>query len=120
MPYKDPVVREQYRKDYYEENKEIIIARATEYNKNNKEKKHRAACKSRWKKYGIISNNYDDIYDLYMKTENCQMCEVKLTTGKRCGTSKVLDHDHETGLFRNVLCHICNCKRRISIFKIIY
>jgi len=113
MPYKDPDVREQYRKDYYESNKKKYIDRANEYNRNNKEKRHRTQTKSRWKQYGVITDNFDDLYDYYMKTKNCELCSIELTTGKRSNTSKCLDHCHETGKFRNIVCHSCNCKMKL-------
>ena len=36
----------------------------------------------------------------------CAICGLKLTAGKRGGAC--LDHDHETGVIRGVLCRTCN------------
>jgi len=70
---------------------------------------------SKWRQRGLIETDqytFDELYEIYLYHTNCEECEVELTTGKRCSTSKCLDHDHETGKFRNILCHTCNVKRR--------
>jgi len=61
-----------------------------------------------WKnKYGIISEDYDKLYDWYKEKTNCAQCNIEfsLIFGKY---HKVLDHDHKSGLVRNVLCNNCN------------
>ena len=55
----------------------------------------------------------DGLYEHYLKTTHCDECEVELTYDKvRTTTTKCMDHCHETGQFRNILCHSCNSKRR--------
>ena len=58
-----------------------------------------------WKKRGIISNDWDILYQTYISTNNCNKCNILFDEGthKRC-----LDHDHNTKLFRMVLCNRCN------------
>jgi len=59
-----------------------------------------------WKKYGLIYDNYDDLYEVYIKTMQCQHCQTEFTEkNKRC-----LDHNHETGMFRKIVCNRCNSK----------
>ena len=65
-----------------------------------------------WKLRGLIHDDYNELYDKYINTEYCELCSVKLTEDRyNTPTTRVLDHDHQTGLFRNVLCHSCNVKR---------
>ena len=57
-----------------------------------------------WKKSGLIYDDYDELYEVYINTMECQHCQIKFTkNNKRC-----LDHDHTTGLFRKIVCHRCN------------
>ena len=57
-----------------------------------------------WKKSGLIYDDYDALYEAYIKTSDCQHCQTEFTkNNKRC-----LDHNHETGLFRKIICNRCN------------
>lgn len=74
---------------------------------------------SRWKKVsGLIlrdGETYEEIYDKVQNTKNCQKCNVELCNGTK-SNSRCMDHDHETGYFRLVLCRNCNSgyKREIQ------
>ena len=110
-------------RQYYQKNKEKVISRVkeykVEYNQKNKEaislqkKEYHSTPKgikvqalSCWKRRGIISNDFDTLYDLYINTDKCMYCEkVFADSYDRC-----LDHDHKTGLYRAVLCRACNTK----------
>ena len=59
-----------------------------------------------WKKRGVISEDYDVLYNTYLTTTKCQMCEIVLEGKGR--NKKCLDHDHVSGAFRKVLCNNCN------------
>tara|TARA_R110000868_G_scaffold1900_4_gene15006 strand:- start:29 stop:445 length:417 start_codon:yes stop_codon:yes gene_type:complete len=138
MPYKDP----EQSKLYYELNKEKIKQRVKKYNEENKQKiseyqkdyrkenkeqlkvYHKEKKKDfntsedgkkvnkikRWKLRGVINDDFSSLYDYYLNCKNCEECNVEFYSNgnnRRC-----LDHDHETGLFRNVLCSLCNVRRR--------
>jgi len=57
-----------------------------------------------WKRYGLICDDYNALYETYIETTECGHCKIEFTeNNKRC-----LDHDHETGLFRKIVCNRCN------------
>jgi hypothetical protein len=57
-----------------------------------------------WKKWGVICEDFDMLYQEYIKTTKCDHCGKDFKSTKdRC-----LDHDHSTGLFRAVVCQNCN------------
>lgn len=65
-----------------------------------------------WKYSGLICEDVNELYNLYCRTAYCDNCKVELTYDKKTtSTTKCMDHDHETGLFRNILCHSCNIIR---------
>ena len=64
-----------------------------------------------WKRMGVICDDWDTLYEKYISTTHCELCNIELTEGKRSLTTRCLDHNHDTGLFRNVVCHSCNIRR---------
>jgi|GEM_PF-3215343 len=67
-------------------------------------KKHRYFTIKNWKRIGLIYPDYDELYQTYINTLECQHClkEFK-STRDRC-----MDHDHQTGQFRMIVCKKCN------------
>ena len=90
-------------KQYQEDNKEYI----KEYRKTDKGLKiNRLSC---WKSRGLISEDYDKIYERFILTEECDNCGIELN--QDFNTKKCMDHSHTTGQFRNILCNLCNVNR---------
>ena len=63
---------------------------------------------SNWKHQGLIGD-YESIYDRFINTTNCDKCNVLLNGNG--GDKKCMDHCHQTGQFRFVLCSRCNIKQ---------
>ena len=142
MPYKDKEKKKERDKQYQEANREKINNRMKQYYIDNKEVRnnynrqyqetHKEQQRqynqtpgrkktmriSNWKRSGVkLPDDYPDwslfYEEEYMKTTKCEECGVLLTEDKyNTPTTKVLDHCHITGDFRNILCHICNIKRK--------
>jgi len=66
----------------------------------------------KWKSRGVKCDDWDILYDKYINTTNCEQCDVELVEGNYGSNKKCLDHNHDTGEFRNVLCNLCNCRRK--------
>jgi len=115
-----------YGKEYRDNNKEKIAERLKLYKEKNKEKildqnkkwrkspnGKKLSLISAWKQRGVVSTDYNLLYDNYLKSTNCEECGVEYgKIGDGTGTFKCMDHSHETGLFRNYLCNTCNLRRR--------
>ena len=96
-----------YNKNYYKEHKEKAIENSKKQRQTYKGKKCNIL--SNWKERGLIDDNYDKIYEIYLNTQICDNCDIELNNGT--GTKKHMDHDHSNGLFRNILCQTCNFLR---------
>ncbi len=64
------------------------------------------------RKIVYIARNFAITPEEYMRIMKrskyrCDICGSRETTGR--GGRMTLDHDHDTGKLRGVLCHACNC-----------
>ena len=114
-----------YFKNNYQENKEYYDKKAIEWNKNNKERRKEIVAKNKeknphivfkakWKYRGVIwkdNEEYMNIWERYISTTNCDFCNIKFDNNKSTLTLKCLDHCHDTGKFRNIICSRCNLRR---------
>ena len=101
--------KKEYFKQYYLENKEKKVEYMKEYRKTETGKKLNRI--TNWKFSGVVSEDFNLLYDKYINTNNCEECDIELIHGQCGSNKKCLDHCHKTGLFRNILCHTCNTRR---------
>ena len=96
-------------KEYYQKNKEWIKEDHKEYNKTERAIKLRTIYF--WKRKGVVHHDFDELYEYYLNTKNCELCECELTRGRYCTkTTRCLRHDKTTGLFSIVVCGSCSAK----------
>ena len=98
-------------KEYYEKNKEKILERKKEHDQTPQGKMTTRI--GEWKLRGLVCEHreeYEYIYDRWLRSERCEepRCNKEYTKNN----VKNMDHCHLTGLFRDILCHSCNTKRR--------
>lgn len=66
---------------------------------------------SNWKTKKVKGDLYE-IYDTWLKTTHCECCNVELIQDNRSSNRKIMDHDHLSGHFRNIVCSRCNNNRQ--------
>ena len=103
------LVDNEKRREKRKENKDEINKKRREDRVKNPKYWKKSQSKSKWKASGLNMDNFEEIYKRYISTTHCDLCNVELTEDKiTTKTTRVMDHSHITGEFRNVLCHSCN------------
>jgi len=120
MAHKSKELHNEYNKAWREKNKNKIIDQKKLYYKNNRTKvmshekeyyeknKEKISAYKRSHEYGMTAEEYDNLFELQGRV--CAICGEPETAKHQSGNIKRLcvDHDHETGKIRGLLCHRCN------------
>jgi hypothetical protein len=85
---------------YYAKNRDKILAKKKQDRKNNPDRLKNWRLKGR---YGITLEEWQALYD--EQGGRCAICDRHASELKR---TLVVDHDHQTGKVRGLLCHDCN------------
>lgn len=95
----NPQPKKDYAKKYREANKERVKATHEKWVKNNGRKLMAGVIR---RLYGLSIEAYERMF----KEQNgaCKICQQQNYDGKRL----FVDHDHDTGTVRGLLCHHCN------------
>jgi len=109
-------MREYAQRPYVKEKTKKRLAEVTEEERKNKNAKYRDTKRVyEWRRAGL-KGDYEKINERYLTAEKCECCDIKLTEtiGKKgAHRRKVMDHDHQSGAFRNIVCVVCNNKRGV-------
>ena len=89
-----------YARAYYENNKEKLNVKHKAYREKNKDKKRESELK---RNFGIGLHEYD-----LMFTEQKGKCACCGSHQNELTKNLAVDHDHDTGLIRGLLCNHCN------------
>ena len=89
---------------HYIKNKE----KRNEYNKEycQTEKGKKSMTISQWKRNGVICEDFDKMYEIYINTNNCNWCN------KNISKRRYIEHNHNSGEVRGIVCQSCNMKMR--------
>lgn len=108
MPYADKDRRNEWKREY----RKRPYVRAQE---REAKRKYRATYNgsrvdtiSRWKSRGILHADYDILFKTYYNTNKCDACQKVFKSTK----DRHLDHCHESGSFRHILCMDCNLNEK--------
>ena len=100
-----PERMKELQKAHQEQDREKVIKRSREWYRNNKERASRNSRASKLRQYGLTMETYDAMME--EQKWHCPICGVELNK-EETATSPRIDHNHETGQVRGILCMKCN------------
>jgi len=91
------------KKEYYKKNRFEILCRQREKYASDPKVRKRSKI-DRWKRQGIIDSDFDLLFDAVNEESNCYICLKEF----KFNYDRCIDHDHNTGEVRYILCRNCN------------
>jgi len=91
--------RAEMQREYYQKNKDRILAYNREYNRTHKKQLAKYDRVKRLKKYNLTPEQYDQMVEA--QKGSCAICKIPIEKPD-------IDHNHQTGKTRGVLCPRCN------------
>jgi hypothetical protein len=76
------------------------------HTKGGKERQKQNSFKNNLKKYGITPDEYQKMFN--KQDGKCAICDSSEVSIARKSYNLFVDHDHQTGKVRGLLCHHCN------------
>jgi hypothetical protein len=98
-----------YQKAWREENAGAVAEYQKEYHKEYRERDEaKAATHSRnlWKNYKMTPTEFNELWEA--QSGKCAICSVEMAPRGRAKNSAAVDHNHESGAVRGLLCRNCN------------
>tara|TARA_R110000850_G_C9747948_1_gene445089 strand:- start:54 stop:503 length:450 start_codon:yes stop_codon:yes gene_type:complete len=74
-------------------------------------KDHKSKMRCKWKKRGMIfrdDGHFEFVYYEYIRATKCELCNKLFPNS----INRQLDHDHNTGDPRNIVCCKCNLRKK--------
>ena len=92
---------------YYEENRDQILIRKREQARSVPEKIKNRSREYSLNKLGLTLSDFEK--QMEAQEGRCGICRKDVSGTTKSGRQEAnVDHDHETGRFRGILCHRCN------------
>ena len=78
-------------------------------------KKHKGNTKWQWKNRGMLftEEGFEEWYNKYIYTTHCELCNFKFLKSNQ----RNLDHNHNNGIVRNIVCSKCNNRKNDKVFN---
>ena len=94
--------RRESQRVYRLKNIEKIKEKHSVYSQTDKEKKRKIITK--WKLRGVICEDFDKMYEIYINTNKCNWCN------KDVSKRRYIEHNHYSCEIRGIVCQSCNMK----------
>ena len=100
----------QYQRTYYKKHKDKVKEISKKWRQSPKGKK--STMKFMWKSKGITLENFDENYNRYLTTTQCDLCSRPLTNCHWASAKKILfcrtqTVSNKVGDFKNIVCGHC-------------
>jgi hypothetical protein len=100
---RDPEQRRAYGRAYHERHREVRDANARAWRENNRDRAYLHDQRNHLKRYGLSPETYVEL--LAHQGGACAICR---TTSTAPWSRFCIDHDHDSGAVRGLLCQRCN------------